>query len=106
MLAKFLQEVRLAGEVEDIDCQVSLAWTEANDTDCAGMPRVVGVMIGAEADNGRAPHLRFPARGLLEKLQERFGVFPASVVLNSGDEVLDADLRRLGLGFGFGHVLS
>jgi hypothetical protein len=98
VLAQLPQEVRLAREAKDVHHQVRLAWTETDDTARTGMSRVVRVVISAEADDGRAPHLRLPPGGLLEKLQERLGVLPASLVLNSGNEAPDAYLGRLGLG--------
>src|SRR4029077_8620543 len=74
--------------------------TETNHARGPGVPRLVLVVIQAEADDGWAQHLRLPSGDFLEHPQQRHGVLPASVVLDGGDEFPDTDLCRFGLDVG------
>src|SRR5262249_18424393 len=91
VLAELLEQSGGIFVVDDVvDHQTRLAWRQADLARVAFATAVVFVVIGAEADNGVAPHDGSVAGGVSDQFGCDFGVSAARCVGDGGDKGGDA----------------
>src|SRR5205823_5882259 len=83
-----------------------LARGKARREEVALAPARVPVMMIAEPDDGRPPHLRRRAGFLLEDRNESFAIFSHACLGDAVEETGDAGLRLPGLQFRHGEFIA
>ena len=103
VLAELGHELLVVDAGPEIDDEAAAARRKTREADVAFVAARIRVVVRAEADDRRAPHLRRRARDVLHHCDELVAVAAFDLALDLVDELDRIDCVQLGLGCALAH---